>query len=106
MQPAIGECIKLNMRNVPFAFLNEETIDRINRAERADVVQVDALKNLAETQMSMRGLLTWPPSAVLKTAAKRFVAMLEKLMEMSGPNSIANLERALRVHGVAPESEK
>jgi len=101
------------MRNVPFAFLNEETIDRINRAERAyadqvhvDQVQVDALKNLAETQMSMRGLLTWPPSATLRTAAKRFVAMLEKLMEMSGPNSIANLERALRAHGVAPDSEK
>jgi hypothetical protein len=96
------------MRNVPFAFLNEETIDRINRAERvcADPVQVDALKNLAETQMSMRGLLTWPPSGVLKTTAKRFVAMLEKLMEMSGPNSIANLERALRAHGVAPESER
>jgi hypothetical protein len=101
------------MRNVPFAFLNEETIDRINRAERvyadqvrADQVQVDALKNLAETQMSMRGLLIWPPSAVLREAAKRFVAMLEKLMEMSGPNSIANLERALRAHGVAPDSEK
>jgi hypothetical protein len=90
------------MRNVPFAFLNEETIDRINRAERAhaDQVQVDALKNLAETQMSMRGLMKWPPTA------KRFVAMLEKLMEMSGPNSIANLERALRAHGVAPDSEK
>jgi len=44
--------------------------------------------------------MKWPPSA------KRFVAMLEKLMEMSGPNSIANLERALRAHGVAPDSEK
>jgi glucuronate isomerase len=96
------------MRNIPFAFLNEETIDRINHAERAyaDQVQVDALKNLAETQMSLRGLITWPPSAVLKTAAKRFVAMLEKMMEMSGPNSIANLERALRAHGVAPRSEE
>ncbi len=50
--------------------------------------------------MSMRGLMKWPPTA------KRFVAMLEKLMEMSGPNSIANLERALRAHGVAPDSEK
>jgi hypothetical protein len=32
--------------------------------------------------------------------------MLEKMMEMSGPNSIANLERALRAHGVAPRSEE
>jgi hypothetical protein len=95
------------MRNVPFAFLNEETIDRINHAERAyaEKVQVDALTHLAQTQMSMRGLMTWPTGSALKTAAKRFVAMLEKMMEMSGPNSIANLERALRAHGVAPRSE-
>jgi acyl CoA:acetate/3-ketoacid CoA transferase beta subunit len=95
------------MRNVPFAFLNEETIDRINRAEKAYAgqVQVDAFANLASTQMSMRGMIALPAGAALKTAAKRVVAMLEKMMEMSGPNSIANLERALRAHGVAPRSE-
>jgi len=94
------------MRNVPFAFLDEETIDRINRAERAHAnrVQVDAFANLAETQKSMRGVIEWSASAALKTAAKRFVAMLEKMMEMSGPNSIANLERALRAHRDAPRS--
>jgi hypothetical protein len=48
-------------------------------------------------------MLMWPDTApssgtvaVIKRAAKRLVAMLEKMMEMSGPNSIANLERALR----------
>ncbi len=88
------------MRNIPYAFLNEETIDQINRAERAYVY---AFANLAATQQSMRGMLTWPKTApsstikaALKTTAKRFVAMLEKMMEMSGPNSIANLERALK----------
>jgi hypothetical protein len=93
------------MRNVPFAFLNEETIDRINRAERAhaaDQVQVDAFANLAETQKSMRGVIALPPGAAMKTLGRRFVAMLEKMMEMSGPNSIANLERALRAHREAP----
>jgi hypothetical protein len=86
------------MRNIPFAFLNEETIDQISRAEKAyaDKVQVDAFAKLAATQMSMRGLIAWPAQSVLRTALKRFVAMLEKMMEMSGPNSIANLERALR----------
>ncbi len=34
--------------------------------------------------------------AVLKKSAKRLVAILEKMMEMSGPNSIANFERSLR----------
>jgi hypothetical protein len=94
------------MRNVPFAFLNEETIDRINHAERAYVekAQVDALANLAQTQMSMRGFMTQPVRPV--AMFKKLVALLEKMMEMSGPNSIANLERALRAHGVAPRSEQ
>jgi hypothetical protein len=86
------------MRNIPFAFLNEETIDQINKAEREYVA---AFANLAQTQRSMRGTLTWQ-NATWKAVAKRFVAMLEKMMEMSGPNSIANLERALRVHGHDP----
>ncbi len=93
------------MRNIPFAFLDEETIDQISRAGKQHAAKVDAFANLAETQKSMRGVITWPASAgtsdtitaALKRAAKRLVAMLEKMMEMSGPNSIANLERALRV---------
>lgn len=97
------------MRNIPYAFLNEETIDQINRAERD---YVDAFANLAATQQSMRGLMTWPKAtasstimAAVKTTAKRFVAMLEKMMEMSGPNSIANLERALRSQEVRRQTE-
>jgi hypothetical protein len=94
------------MRNIPFAFLDEETIDQINRAASEHATAgVDAFAHLAETQRSMRGLIVWPenvePShlffAVLQRTAKRFVAMLEKMMEMSGPNSIANLERSLRI---------
>ena len=95
------------MRNVPFAFLNEETIDRINRAERAHAagqVQVDAFAHLAETQKSMRGVIALPTGSAWKTIAGRFVAMLERMMEMSGPNSIANLERALRAHREAPRA--
>lgn len=90
------------MRNIPFAFLNEETIDQINRADRE---YVNGFAHLAETQKSMRGLMTWPENraasgftAAIKKTASRFVAMLEKMMVMSGPNSIANLERALRAH--------
>ena len=74
------------MRNIPFAFLNEETIDQINRAERE---YVNGFANLAETQMSMRGLIRWPLMPWI-------VATLEKMTTMSGPNSIANLERAIR----------
>ncbi len=82
------------MRNIPFAFLNEETIDQINRAHKERrAARVNAMQNLASTQLSMRGLIKWPS---FRTAKKRLVAMLEKMMEMSGPNSIANLERALR----------
>lgn len=81
------------MRNIPFAFLNEETIDQINTADRQ---YVKGFSNLAQTQMSMRGLITWPLLPSLKTIGRRLVALLEKLMEMDGPNSIANLERAMR----------
>jgi hypothetical protein len=37
----------------------------------------------------MRGLITWP-------LIPKLIATLEKMMSMSGPNSIANLERAMR----------
>jgi hypothetical protein len=77
------------MRNIPFAFINEETIDQINRAERE---YVNGFAKLAETQMSMRGLIRWPVMAWI-------VATLEKMMSMSGPNSMANLERAMRSRG-------
>ncbi len=83
------------MRNIPFAFLNEETIDQINKADR-EYRAVNAFSNLAETQVSMRGLITWPLLPGLKNAVRRMVPLLEKLMEMDGPNSIANLERAMR----------
>lgn len=99
------------MRNVPFAFLDENTIDRINAAaeeRRRERVPVDAFAKLAETQRSMRGMMKWPDAApsstvisVVKRTAKRFVAMLEKMMEMSGPNSIANLERSIRAQSEA-----
>jgi hypothetical protein len=52
----------------------------------------------------MRGVIALPPGAAMKTLGRRFVAMLEKMMEMSGPNSIANLERALRAHREAPSA--
>jgi|GEM_PF-4622820 len=78
------------MRNIPFAFLDEETINQISRADRERVANVNAFTNLAETQKSMRGLLSWQFSSLK--------AGLEKLMTMSGPNSIANLERALGPH--------
>jgi hypothetical protein len=79
------------MRNIPFAFINEETIDQINKAEREYTaeVNVDAFRNLAQTQTSMRGLISWP-------LIPKLIAILEKMMSMSGPNSIANLERAMR----------
>lgn len=96
------------MRNIPFAFLNEETIEQINKADRE---HVDALANLARTQQSMRGVMTWRDGgrsatviSVVKRTAKRFVAMLEKMMEMSGPNSIANLERSLRAQSRRTEN--
>lgn len=77
------------MRNVPFAFLNEETIDRINQAAE-ERRRINAFAHLAGTQRSLRGPLDW-------SALKQFlVEKLEQLTEMSGPNSIANLERALR----------
>jgi hypothetical protein len=74
------------MRNIPFAFINEETIDQINKADREFV---DGFAKLAETQRSMRGLIRWPMMPWI-------VATLEKMMTLSGPNSIANLERAMR----------
>jgi hypothetical protein len=77
------------LRNIPFVFINEETVDQINIAART---RVDAFANLAETQKSMRGLITWP-------LLSKLVAGLEKMMSMSGPNSIANLERAIRSRG-------
>jgi len=75
------------MRNTPFAFINEGTIDQINKAERASV---DAFANLAETQQAMRGLMTWP-------LIPKIIAILEKMVSMSGPHSIANLERAMQL---------
>ena len=81
------------MRSIPFAFLDEITIEHINRTARERTERVDALANLAETQRSMRGTMDWP---ALRNAGKRLVAILENMMEMSGPNSIANLERAIR----------
>lgn len=88
------------MRNIPFAFLDEETIDQISRADRE---HINGFTNLAETQKSMRGVITrrkdreqFGVMAAVKRITTRFIAGLERMMVMSGPNSIANLERALR----------
>jgi hypothetical protein len=85
------------MRNIPLAFLDEETLDQIASQKAAKANAVNGFEKLAEAQIAMRGMHDAPVFwASLKSAAKWSVAQLEKLMEMDGPNSIANLERALR----------
>jgi hypothetical protein len=81
------------MRNIPFAFIDEATVDRIKAADKQ---RIDGFARLAETQRLMRGLPVLPKDRFWKSAWKRLVAFLEHAMEMSGPNSIANLERVLR----------
>jgi hypothetical protein len=85
------------MRNIPLAFLDEETLDQIASQKAAKASEINGFEKLAEAQVAMRGMHNAPALWTnLKSAAKWSVTQLEKLMEMDGPNSIVNLERALR----------
>jgi hypothetical protein len=85
------------MRNIPLAFLDEETLDQIASQKAEKAIEINGFEKLAEAQVAMRGMHDGPVLwNTLKSAAKWSVTQLEKLMEMDGPNSIANLERALR----------
>ncbi len=85
------------MRNIPLAFLDEETLDHLASQQASKTVAVNGFEKLAEAQMLMRGTHSAPALwESLRSAAKWGVAQLEKMVEMSGPNSIANLERAMR----------
>lgn len=87
------------MRNIPLAFLDEETLDHIASQQTAKPCAVNGFEKLAEAHLSMRSTHSAPVLwSSVKAAAKWGVAQLEKMMEMSGPNSIANLERAMRYY--------
>jgi hypothetical protein len=74
------------MRNIPFPFISEATIDEINRVH----AQRNADRNTACATLNREG----KPN--LKSLAVRLLAALDRMTEMSGPNSIASLERAFR----------
>ncbi len=74
------------MRNIPFPFISEATIDEINR--------VHAKRNADRN--SVRATPNREGKPTLKSLAVRLVAALDRMTEMSGPNSIASLERAFR----------
>jgi len=99
------------MRNIPLPFVSEETLDLIarqsnNAQKRAtSLLESEGFQSFANTQRIMRGVPNWPAASyqvseslteAIGRGAKRVVAWLEKLLECDGPNSIANLEKALR----------
>jgi hypothetical protein len=109
-QPVLFERIKEErrttpmMRNIPFAFLDEATLEVISRHAHNAQPDIPSLfgssgvQELARVHQTMRGLPSIDAEAGrTKKASKRIVTWLDKMMECSGPNSIANLERALRV---------
>jgi hypothetical protein len=74
------------MRNIPFPFISEATIDEINR--------VQAKRNADRS--AVRATFNRESEPTVKSVVKRFLSALDRMMEMSGPNSIASLERAFR----------
>lgn len=74
------------MRNIPFPFISEATIDEINRVH----VRRNADRNALHAPCNRENKWT------MKFLVKRFLAVLDRMTEMSGPNSIASLERAFR----------
>jgi hypothetical protein len=93
------------MRNIPFAFLDEATLEIISREaqnaqpDNPSLFASTGVQELARVHQTMRGLPSVGGEAGLltKKAGERILAWLDRMMESSGPNSIANLERALRV---------
>lgn len=74
------------MRNIPFPFISEAIIDEINRVH----IRRNADRNALRAACNRENKWT------MKSLVKRFLVVLDRMTDMSGPNSIATLERAFR----------